>query len=330
LPRAFDLIADMLVNPRFDAADLKSEQRVIIEEMKMIEDSPEEYLGEIFSEAFFPGHPLGLNIAGTPKTVRSFNHERTRKYHEQVFNASNLVIAAAGNVEHSDLVKLAEQAFSTTPSAEAAATPPNQGGEPNLAPPILIKQNKNLEQAHLIIATPLVSATDERRYAADLLANIIGGGTSSRLWQKIREERGLAYSVGASAIAYQDCGLFSIFAGTSPEQVEEVVDLSVAEMRDVVKNGVTMDELGLAKQQTEASILLGLEDSAGRAATLAQSEMVHGRQISLDESLEKLNAVTLGDIHALARQYFRRENVAFAALGDLKNLKIDRERLRIL
>ena len=191
LPKAFDLIADMLTNARFDDADLKSEQRVIIEEMKMIEDSPEEYLGEIFSEAFFFDHPLGLNIAGTPKTVRSFNSEVTRRYHKDVYNASNLVIAAAGNVEHEQIVELISAAFghaSTTPSAPlnaGAATPPNQGGEPKLAAPILIKQNKNLEQAHLIIATPLVSATNERRYAADLLSNIIGGGTSSRLWQKV-------------------------------------------------------------------------------------------------------------------------------------------------
>lgn len=328
LPKAFDLIADMLANPRFDDTDLKSEQKVIIEEMKMVEDSPEEYLGEIFSEAFFPAHPLGLNIAGTPNTVRTFNHEVTRKYHELVYNASNLVIAAAGNVAHDELVALAETAFGNKPSENQR--PKTKGQRPTLASPILIKQNKNLEQAHVIIATPLVSATDERRYAADLLSNIIGGGTSSRLWQKVREERGLAYSVGASAISYQDCGLFSIFAGTSPEQVEEVVDLAVAEMRDVVKNGVTADELDLAKQQTQASILLGLEDSAGRAATLAQSEMTHSRQISVEETLSRVEAVTIDDCQHIAKGFFRTENMAFAALGDLDELTIGRESLCII
>lgn len=324
LPRAFDLIADMLVHPRFDDTDLKAEQKVIIEEMKMIEDSPEEYLGEIFSEAFFPAHPLGMSIAGTPKTVRSFDSETTRKYHNEVFNASNLVIAAAGNVEHEAVVELAAQAFGT-PSAcvgKAAHTP-------TFAAPILIKQNANLEQAHLIIATPFPSATDPRRYAADVLANIIGGGTSSRLWQKVREERGLAYNVGASSISYQDCGMFSIFAATSPEQVEEVVDLSIAEMRAVVNDGVTEDELELAKQQAVASILLSLEDSASRAAALAQGEMTHGRQIPVEETLANLDAVTTGDIHTLAREFFRTENIAFAALGDLSDLKIDRGRLTI-
>ena len=324
LPKAFDLIADMLVNPRFDEADLESEQRVIIEEMKMVEDSPEERLGDIFHKEFFPGHPLGLSIAGTPKTVRSFNHEITRNYHKRVFNASNLVIAAAGNVEHDQIVELASTAF-TTPEEPAFA---GEGAcVPGIAAPILIKQNKNLEQAHLIIATPLVAATDERRFAADLMANIIGGGTSSRLWQKVREERGLAYSVGASAVMYQDCGLFSIFAGTSPDQVEEVVELAIAEMRDVVKNGVTADELDLAKQQTQASILLGLEDSAARAAALAQDEMVHRRKISVEETLSAVDAVTTDDCHAIAMEFFRTKRVAFAALGDLKDLKISREGL---
>ncbi|CAN5371901.1 pitrilysin family protein [soil metagenome] len=327
LPKAFELIADMLTNARFDDADLKSEQRVIIEEMKMVEDSPEEYLGEIFSEAFFPGHPLGLNIAGTPETVKSFNHEITRKYHADVYNASNLIIAAAGNVTHEKVIKLAKIYF--TNGRFASANPHSAIRNPQLSAPILIKQNKNLEQAHLIIAAPLVSAVDERRYAADLLSNIMGGGTSSRLWQKIREERGLAYSVGASSIMYQDCGLFSIFAGTSPEQVEEVVDLAIAEMRDVVRNGVTDDELDLAKQQTVSSILLGLEDSAGRAASLAQSEMIHGRQVSVEESLEKFNAVTAADLQTLAAEHFRTDNMAFAALGDLKGLKITRDRLAI-
>jgi predicted Zn-dependent peptidase len=333
LPKAFELIADMLLNPRFDDTDLKSEQKVIIEEMKMIEDSPEEYVGEIFSEAFFPDHPLGLNIAGTPKLVKSFNREVTRKYHVENYNAPNLVIAAAGNIDHDHAVELAAGVWSPGFSRLLTDAGPLkrelQTRPPSLAAPILIKQNKNLEQAHLIIATPLVGATDERRYAADLLANIIGGGTSSRLWQKVREERGLAYSVGASAIMYQDCGLFSIFAGTSPAQVGEVVDLAIAEMRNVANNGVLHAELDLAKQQTTASILLGLEDSAARAATLAQAEMIHGRQISLEEALEKLNAVTTDHIQDLAAGYFRTENVAFTALGDLKSLKIDRDRLSI-
>lgn len=326
LPAALDLIADMLTNPRFNESDLKSERRVIIEEMKMTEDSPEELLSEIFSEAFFPGHPLGMNIAGTPETVRKFNHEVTRRYHEEVFNASNLVIAAAGNVEHEQITELAMKFADSAPVPHRSSS---LSAPPTIAAPIIIRQNSNLEQAHLIIASPMVGATDPRRYAADMLASILGGGTSSRLWQKVREERGLAYSVGASVSMHQDCGLFSVFAATSPEQVGEVVDLAIAEIQAVVRDGVTAEELDLANDQTRASILLSLEDSAARAAALAQSEMILGRQISVDESIANFMAVTPGDIQSLAAEYFTSERIAFAALGDLKSLSITRERLAI-
>ena len=331
LPRAFDLLADMLFEPLFEERDLQSEQKVIIEEMKMIDDSPEEYLGEIFNQAFFPDHPLGKSIAGTPATVRSFNRDRTADYHRRVFTPSNLIIAAAGNIGHEQIVELAQAVlssnFSLLSGSEGQLKLELETTVPTLAAPIVIKHRTDLEQAHLIIATPMVVATDPRRYAADMLSNIIGGGTSSRLWQKVREERGLAYSVGASALMYQDCGLFSVFAGTSPEQVREVVEIVVNELRDVVSNGVRQDELELAKQQSVASILLSLEDSASRAGAMAQSEMVHGRQITVEETLENVASVTLEDVAALAREYFRSDAIAFAALGDIKGLKITREDL---
>ncbi len=329
---AFELIADMLVNPAFNEKELKSEQRVIIEEMKMTEDSPEEYLGDIFSQGFFPDHPLGLSIAGTPKTVKSFSSERTRTYHQQNFNAANLVIAAAGNVSHRQIVDLASvlnSRLSVSSTKDTLKRELRTEGAPRIAAPIIIKNNKNLEQAHMIIATPFVAATEEKRYAADLLANIMGGGTSSRLWQKVREQRGLAYSVGSSAVMFQDCGFFSIYAGTSPKQTGEVLDISIAEMASVARNGVLKKELKLIKHQAIASILLGLEDSASRAATLAQSEMIHGCQISVEETLQKLESVTIEEIQELARKFFRTENVAFAALGNLNGLNIKRERLSI-
>lgn len=327
LADAFDLIGDMLFDPQFDEAELKSERRVIIEEIKMTDDSPEEKLGELFSEAFFARHPLGLSIAGTPKTVRTFNSGLTRDYHQKVFTADNLVIAAAGNVDHKELVKLARSLSAKyLPKAKQKT---QRISKPKPFAPIIIKQNKNLEQAHLLIGAPFVGGNSNARYAAELLANIIGGGTSSRLWQKIREERGLAYSVGASAIMYRDCGFFSVFAATSPKQTGEVVDLSIAELREIVRSGASEHELELVKDQTRASILLGFEDSAGRAATLAQSEMLHGRQIPVEETLANLESVTTKDLQKLANKYFRTEKMAFAALGDLRATKIDRKRLTI-
>ncbi len=328
---AFDLIGDMLTEPVFDETELRAEQKVIIEELKMVEDSPEETLGDLFNASFFVRHPLGRNIAGTADTVKSFDRERTHEYHESFFTPKNLVIVAAGNVEHKVVLDLVASALSPAfrrPSPQEDRLKAGLVASPETHAPIVIKQRPDLEQAHLILATPYPSATDPRRYAADLTASILGGGTASRLWQKVREERGLAYSVGASTTMYQDVGIFSIFAATSPEQVEEVVDIAVVEMRNVVRDGVTAAELDLAKAQARASVLLSLEDSASRAAALAQSEMVHGRQVSVEETLAGIDSVTIDDCQALAHEFFRPEKIAFVALGDLRDLNIDEERLR--
>ena len=323
---AFDLLADMLTDPKFDDADCINEQRVIIEEMKMNEDSPEDLLSDIFHREFFPGHQLGMEITGTPETVRTFDHRRTIDFHRSAFTPENLVIAAAGNIDHDDLVNMVTERGHSYPQ-------PNNADRnvrvPTAAAPIFIKHREDLEQAHLIIATPMVKASDPRRYAADLLSNILGGGTSSRLWQKIREDRGLAYSVGASTAMYNDTGFFTVSAGTSPDQVEEVLDIVIDEMREIVRNGVTQAELDLMKEQTRANVLLGLEDSASRAGSLAQCEMVHGRQIPVEESLANLAAVTVDDIQHLAGECFQTDKIAFVALGDLEGLTVTRERLAI-
>lgn len=323
---AYDLIADMLTDPRFDDTDCVNEQRVIIEEMKMNEDSPEDLLSDIFHREFFPGHQLGMAITGTPETVRTFDHARTSEFHRSAFCDENLVVAAAGNIEHERLV---EKVLATTADRKAEG-PSGTLTAPVAAAPIFVQHREDLEQAHLIIATPMVQANDPRRYAADLLSNIIGGGTSSRLWQKVREERGLAYSVGASTAMYNDTGFFTVSAGTSPEQVEEVLDIVTEEMRSIVCSGVTQAELDLMKEQTRAAVLLALEDSAGRAGSLAQCEIVHGRQIPVEESLANLAAVTTDEIQALASECFQTDKIAFVALGDLEKLTVTRDRLAIL
>ncbi len=326
LPAAFDLIADMLIDPRFDDADLEAEQRVIIEELKMVDDAPEDALGDMFNAAFFSGNSLGRNISGTPETVRTFSPEVTREYHARSFTPENLVIVAAGNIEHDEVLALS--ANFTWPNA-AGCRLKLELTTPQPAAPFVVKERPDLEQAHLVIATPFVGATDKRRYAADLLGTVIGGGTSSRLWQRVREERGLAYSVGAGDVMYQDVGLFSVSAATSPEHASEVVALVIGELGDVVTNGITSVELDLAKHQAVTTVLLSLEDSSARAAALAQSEMVHGRQIGIEETLAGFDAVNLDDCNALASEFFRSEKIAFAAIGNLNEYEITREALHI-
>ena len=323
--RAFVLLADMLAHPRFDETDLKREQRVIIEEMKMVEDTPEEFLGELFNAAYFPRHPLGRPIEGTAKTVSSFGQATTARFHAQQFAPHNLVIAAAGNIEHEQLVAWAAAAF-----GENGAAPVNiEETAPELTAPIILRRKRDLEQAHVLIAAPWPSAKDADRYAGSLLLGLLGGSASSRLWQQIREERGLAYSVGAGASAWADVGVFSIYAGASPEHLNEVVDLSLKELRRLVREAVSADELQLFKEQAVSSILLGLESSGGRAGTLARQEIVHGKRITPDEIIKRLEAVTIEDIQRIAQQYFKSENMAFAALGNLNSFKMDRARLEI-
>ena len=328
LPQAFDLLADMLLDPRFDEEDLEREQKVIIEEMKMVEDTPDELLSELFVAAYFPGHSLGRPIEGTPETVSSFDQRRTAHFHAHAYAPHNLVIAAAGNVRHEELVELAERAFASHETHDGLVLE-GDAFAPTPAAPILIQRKKELEQAHLILASPWPSARSRDRYAASLLGSIIGGGTSSRLWQSVREERGLAYSVGAAASTFTDAGVFQIYAGTSPEQLDEVLDLSLAELGRCLRESVSQDELQLVKDQSVASILLGLESSSARAGTLARQEMVHGERIAPDEIIRRIEAVTPEDVQRIAQEYFTADALAVGALGDLNGFHIDRARLEI-
>jgi predicted Zn-dependent peptidase len=328
VPRAFDLLADMLAGPLFDETELRREQKVIIEEMKMVEDSPEEFLGEIFQQNFFPGSALGLPIEGTKKTVRTFDSATSAKYHREVFHPANLVISAAGNVEHRQIVTLAKKFFGkSAPRSRQRSGRRTDKSKP--ARRVLLKNKAGLEQTHFIIAVPWIEETNEKRYAGHLLENILGQGTSSRLWQQIREERGLAYSVGASGISYRDRGVFNIFAATSAGQFEETAGLAIKEMRRMKNEAVSDDELSLAKEQSAANLLLSLEDSGVRAANLAQQEITFGRQIPVDETLEKLARVTAGEIKQLARKFFISKDLVVTALGSFKNAGFDKKRLEL-
>ncbi|MDT5295913.1 MAG: hypothetical protein QOJ76_2793 [Acidobacteriota bacterium] len=331
LVQAFDLLSDMLARPRFDEEELRREQRVIIEEMKMVEDTPDEFLAEIFNAAYFHEHPLGRPIEGTAETVSTFGHERTARFHARAYAPRNLVIAAAGNVGHAQLVELAAHAFDADADSTGAAADiaEGDGDVPRPAAPILIQRKKELEQAHLIIAAPFPSARDEDRYAASLLGSVIGGGTSSRLWQRVREERGLAYSVGAAGSHFTDAGVFQIYAGTSPEQLDEVLDLSLAELRRTLREPVGDDELRLVKDQAVSSILLGLESTSARAGALARQEIVHGRRISPEQVIASIEAVTPEDLLRLASEFFKTDSLALGALGDLNGFKVDRARLEV-
>ena len=226
---------------------------------------------------------------------------------------------------------MATEAFSGDAASqqERALDSTHYAGTPRAAAPILVERKKELEQAHLLIAAPWPDARHEDRFAASLLASVIGGTTSSRLWQSIREQRGLAYVVGAGGSTYTDTGIFHIYAGTSPAQLDEVVDLSLGELRRVVRESVMEDELRLAKDQIVSSILLGLESSNVRAGALARQEIIHGRRLTPDEIIRRLEEVTVEDVQRVARTYFTTDAMSLAALGDLNGFRVDRARLEI-
>jgi len=324
--RAFDLLADLLINPRFDEDDLLKEQKVIIEEMKMIEDTPDELLTELFHAKYFPDHSLGRPIEGTEQSVSSFDHATTARFHAQNFAPRNLVIAAAGNVAHSQIVDLVFEAFASVNNGQQSEV---ASASPQVAAPILIEGKNELEQVHLIVAAPWPSAKSEDRYAASMLGTIIGGGTSSRLWQSIREDRGLAYSIGAGGNTFTDVGMFTIYAGTSPAQLDQVLDLSMDEMRRIVREPVSENELQLAKEQATSSVLLSLESSSARAGALARQEIIHGRRIAPDEIIRSVEAVTREDVQRVAQSCFTTPTLALGALGNLNGFKVDRARLEI-
>ena len=324
--RAFDLLADMLLNPRFDEDDLLKEQKVIIEEMKMIEDTPDELLTELFHAAYFPDHSLGRPIEGTEKTVSSFDRLVTADFHARNFVPHNLVIAAAGNVAHDELIELIMQTFGAQIEAQQKTS---DSPAPEVAAPIMIERKSELEQAHLLIAAPWPSAIAPDRYAASMLGTIIGGGTSSRLWQSIREERGLAYSIGAGGNTFRDVGMFTIYAGTSPAQMDEVFDLALNELRRVVREPVSEEELELAKQQATSSVLLSLESSSTRVGALARQEIIHGRRIAPDEIIQSINSVTREDAQRVAQTCFKTAALSVGALGNLNGFSVDRTRLEI-
>ena len=326
LPQAFDLLADLVANPRFAEEDLKREQKVIIEEMKMIEDTPDELLSELFNAAYFPDHSLGRPIEGTEQTVSSFDHSTTADFHSTAYGPGNLVIAAAGNVVHAQLIDLAAQTFG---NSDGNVRHPDSSASPAPAAPILIERKSELEQAHLIVAAPWPSAKSDDRYAASMLGTVLGGGTSSRLWQAIREERGLAYSIGAGGNTFTDIGMFTIYAGASPAHIDQVLDLSLKELRRIVREPVSADEMQLAKEQATSSVLLSLESSSARCGALARQEIVHGRRISPDEIIKRIEEVTPEDSLRVAQTCFTTTSLALGALGNLNGFSVDRSRLEI-
>src|SRR5216117_1719427 len=310
LPLAIDILSDIVMNPAFGAEDIEREKKVVVEEIKMVEDTPDDLVHELFTQGFWENHPLGRPILGTRETVESFNATSLRKYFRSAYTARNLIVSAVGNLEHQHVLDLVAEKFGTlsAPSEEISED------APRVVPKILIR-TKDLEQSHLCLGASSYPQNHDDRYASYVLNTLLGGSMSSRLFQNVREKRGLAYAVFSGLSAYSDAGSFTIYAGCSNEAVGEVIDLVVEELRGVKNSPVLDSELQRSKDHLKGSLMLSLENTASRMSHLARQEIYFDRHFGLDETLAGVERVSSDDLRRVARDLFANGSLAATLLG---------------
>jgi predicted Zn-dependent peptidase len=322
VPAALDLLTDLVLHPTFDPSDLAKEQGVILEEIKMDEDNPDYLVHELFTQNFWPSDALGRPILGTAKTVSSFTQAIVLNEYARRFTPANMVFSAAGNLDHDTFVEQVAAAFSSLSASSGARL--QRTAAPQTQPHLTLKNKKSLEQVQFCLATPALPTAHPDRYAAFLLNSILGGGMSSRLFQAIREERGLAYSIYSELNPFRDTGSLAVYAGCSIAATREVLALTLAEFSALKDEPVTPEELDRARNQTKGNMVLGLESSSSRMSSLARQQMYWGRFFSIDEITAEIDRVTAADIQRLARQLFQSESFALTLLGNLGTLKLGR------
>jgi predicted Zn-dependent peptidase len=323
LPIAIDLLSDLVMRPAFADSDIDREQSVILEEIKMVEDAPDDLVHEVFAQQFWSRHPLGRPILGTPETVSSFDAGGLREYFARTYLAPNLVIAAAGHLDHAGLKALVEKAFADVPMGAAGPV-----DEPPAVTPGLVVRQKEIEQSHLCLGTPAYPLAHDDRHALYILNTILGGSMSSRLFQHIREERGLAYAVFSNLTTYTDAGAITIYAGCATEKVHEVVDLTLVELRALRETAVPAEELQRAKDHLKGSLMLSLENTSSRMSQLARQQMYFGRQFTLDELLGGIDRVSAGDVQRVASDLFRDGAPVATVVGPKLDGELTLEQLR--
>src|SRR5262245_38301765 len=312
LPLAVDLLSDIVMNPKFEPEDLEREKKVILEEIKMVEDTPDDLVHELFTQQFWEGHPLGRPILGSKETVEALAQTSLRDYFHGAYAAPNMIVSAAGNLDHAQLRQLVSTAFATLPSQ----------GEPftEEAPTVkstVLTRTKELEQSHICLGTNSYPQNHDDRYVSYILNSLLGGSMSSRLFQNVREKRGLAYSVFSGLSAYRDAGNITIYAGCAADAVEEVIDLCVEELRGLKRTPVPDAELMRAKDHLKGSLMLSLENTASRMSHLARQEIYFERHFGLDETLAGVQRVTSADVQRVARDLFANGSLAATVVGPL-------------
>jgi predicted Zn-dependent peptidase len=323
IPTALDILSDLVLNPVFDANDIARERGVIMEEIKMDEDNPDYLVHEIFTQNFWKDHPLGKPILGTKETVKRFERELILDAYQHRFAPGNIIISAAGHLDHDKFVELVINHFQHM-------KPMSNGfhsTQPKIVSRIVLRNKKALEQVQLCLGVPCHPIAHEKRHAGYILNTLLGGGMSSRLFQNIRERQGLAYSIYSDLNPYRDTGCMAVYAGTSLASAAKVVESVVTEFRKLKNEAVSEEELRRAKAQLKGSLMLSLESSTARMSNLARQEMYFEHYYDLDELIAKIEAVTSEDLAKLANEFFQTDSIAVTCLGNLTGLKITRDQL---
>jgi predicted Zn-dependent peptidase len=319
LPMAVEHLADMIQHSVLRAADVEAERQVILEEINVHEDTPDDLVHDLFTETLWPGHPLGRPVLGTRESVRAATREQIRRFYRRHYVPGNLVVVAAGSVRHEELLRLLGEVMDTGPALpdgpenfglRRAERPPEPSGQARVV-------RRRTEQAHICVGTNGLSRHDPDRFAFGIVNAALGGGMSSRLFQEVRERRGLAYSVYSYHSMYAEAGLFCAYAGTTPARAREVLDLIRREIEDVAEHGLTETEFERAKGHVKGSLVLSQDDPGSRMSRLGKSEIGHGEVLTVSETLRRIEQVSLEDARRVAKRVLS-QPISLTVLGPFR------------
>lgn len=319
-----DIIGDILTHSTFSPDEIERERGVILQEIGQANDTPDDIIFDLFQETAFPDQPMGRPTLGTEDIIRAMPREQLIHYMQTHYAANTMMIAAAGNLQHENLVQEVEQRFTDLPTLSTTSTVPAhyKGGECRIM--------RDLDQVHMVMGFPSLGYKDPDYYAAILLSTLLGGGMSSRLFQEIREKRGLVYSVYSFNSPFEDGGLFGVYAGTSPEQTQELVPVTIEELKKIQNpSSITSEELTRARAQLKSSLLMSLESTGSRCEQLARQMQIFGRPVPVDETVGKIHSVTPEDIARVAKRIFTGKPTlaSIGAVQDFPSLSFVTERL---
>jgi predicted Zn-dependent peptidase len=317
LPVAIDILSDILLGSRFEPLEMEKERKVILEEIKGVEDTPDDYIHELFTSTVWPDNPLGRPILGTKETIKALKHQDIISYIDRYYSPKEIVISVAGNFEHARLIELLDASFGKL----LRTGDPKKEMTPAFTHAVTVRK-KQLEQVQVCIGCRGFNYTHEDRYVISALNTVLGNSMSSRLFQEVREQSALAYSIYSYVTSYRDTGLLTVYAGTDPSNALEVVRLVTREFKKIKGEGITAAEEARVKNQIKGNLILSLESSNSHMSRLARQEIYFGKYISIDDIIKGVEKVTTEQVQRLAQQLFTRENLSLAILGPLSRADV--------